>query len=164
MAGMLETQIGKAVGHYRFALSDVNAPDGLPFMSASALNGVRRTLAEKLDETAAIARPLLNRQLEGLTIAPFTERNVTYKQNVSNRLSAEVYASAGVGAIEDAYELTHRKGVELMRTKYCIRYELGLCPIRQNAKQSAPLFLVNNGKRLALHFNCRNCEMTVTEA
>ena len=164
MAGMLETQIGKAVGHYRFALSDVNAPDGLPFMSASALNGIRRTLAEKLDETAAIARPLLNRQLEGLTIAPFTERNVTYKQNVSNRLSAEVYASAGVGAIEDAYELTHRKGVELMRTKYCIRYELGLCPIRQNAKQSAPLFLVNNGKRLALHFNCRNCEMTVTEA
>ena len=164
MAGMLETQIGKATGHYRFSLSEVNAPEGLPFMSASALNGIRRSLAEKLDETAAIARPLLNRQLEGLTIAPFTERNVTYKQNVSNRLSAEVYASAGVGAIEDAYELTHRKGVELMRTKYCIRYELGLCPIRQNAKQSAPLFLVNNGKRLALHFNCRNCEMTVTEA
>ena len=164
MAGMLETQISKATGHYRFTLSEVNAPEGLPFMSASSLNGIRRTLAEKLDEIAAIAKPLLNRQLEGLKIAPFTERNVTYKQNISNRLSAEIYASAGVGLIEDAYELTHRKGVELMRTKYCIRYELGLCPIRQNAKQSAPLFLVNNGKRLALHFNCRNCEMTVTEA
>ena len=164
MAGMLETQIGKAVGHYRFTLSDVNAPSGLPFMSASALNGIRRTLAEKLDEKPANAKSLLNRQLQGLHIAPFIERNVTYKQNVSNRLSAEVYASAGAGLIEDAYELTHRKGAELMRTKYCIRYELGLCPIRQNAKQSAPLFLVNNGKRLALHFNCRNCEMTVTEA
>ena len=164
MAGMLDTQISKATGHYRFTLSEVNAPEGLPFMSASSLNGIRRTLAEKLDEIAAIAKPLLNRQLEGLKIAPFTERNVTYKQNISNRLSAEIYASAGVGLIEDAYELTHRKGVELMRTKYCIRYGLGLCPIRQNAKQSAPLFLVNNGKRLALHFNCRNCEMTVTEA
>ena len=51
-----------------------------------------------------------------------------------------------------------------MRTKYCIRYELGLCPVHQNAKQSAPLFLLNNGKRLALDFDCRNCEMTVTEA
>ena len=164
MAGMLETQIGKAAGHYRFALSEVNAADGLPFMNASALNGIRRTLAEKLDETPAIAKPLLNRELEGLQIAPFVERNVTYKQNVSNRLSADVYSSAGVGAIEDAYELSHRKGAELMRTKYCIRYELGLCPIRQNAKQSAPLFLLNNGKRLALHFDCRRCEMTVTEA
>ena len=133
-------------------------------MSASALNGIRRSLAEKLDQTPAIARPLLNRRLDGLQIAPFVERNVTYKQNVSNRLSAEMYASAGVGAIEDAYELSHRKGAELMRTKYCIRYELGLCPIRQNAKQSAPLFLLNNGKRLALHFDCRRCEMTVTEA
>jgi putative protease len=72
MAGMLDTQIGKAAGHYRFVLSDVNAPDGLPFMSASALNNVRRTLAEKLDETAAIARPLLNRKLDGLKIASFT--------------------------------------------------------------------------------------------
>ena len=164
MAGMLETQICKAVGHYRFALSEVNAPDGLPFMSASALNGIRRNLAENLDETPAIAKPLLNRQLEGLQIAPFAGKNITYKQNVSNRLSAEVYASTGAETIEDAYELTHRKGAELMRTKYCIRYELGLCPVHQNAKQSAPLFLMNNGKRLALDFDCRNCEMIVKEA
>jgi putative protease len=164
MSGMLESQICKSTGHYRFSLSEVNAPDGLPFMSASALNGIRRAIAEQLDITPAIARKLLNRPLEGLRIAPFPEKNVTYKQNVSNRLSADVYASAGVGAIEDAYELSHRKGAELMRTKYCIRYELGLCPIRQNAKQSAPLFLLNNGKRLALHFDCRRCEMTVTEA
>ena len=164
MAGMLESQISKATEHYRFTLSKVNAPEDLPFMSASALNSIRRTLAQKLNETPAIAKELLNRQLKGLRIVPFMDKNVTYKQNVSNRLSAEVYAGAGAGAIEEAYELSHRKGVELMRTKYCIRYELGLCPIRQNAKQSAPLFLVNNGKRLALHFNCRNCEMSVTEA
>ena len=164
MAGMLDTQIGKSTGHYRFVLSEVNAPDGLPFMSASALNGIRRTLAEKLDKTPAIARPLLQRQLEGLQTVPLTGSDVTYKQNVSNRLSADVYASAGAGIIEEAYEISHRKGVELMRTKYCIRHELGMCPVHQGAKGSAPLFLLNNGKRLALNFDCRNCEMTVTEA
>jgi putative protease len=164
MAGMLDTQISKTAGHYRFVLSDINAPDGLPFMSASTLNNVRRTLAEKLDETPALARPLLNRQLWDLKIVPFLKKDVTYKQNVSNRLSSEVYASASTGTIEEAYELTHRKGAELMRTKYCIRHELGMCPVHQGAKGNAPLFLLNNGKRLALTFDCRNCEMTVTEA
>ena len=164
MAGMLESQIGKSTGHYRFSLAAVNAPEGLPFMSASSLNGIRRAIAEQLDMSPAVARKLLNRPLDGLQATPFIEKNVTYKQNVANRLSAEVYASAGVGTIEDAYELSHRKGAELMRTKHCIRYELGLCPVQQGAKQSAPLFLLNNGKRFALHFDCRRCEMTLTEA
>ena len=50
----------------------------------------------------------------------------------------------------------------LMRTRYCIRYELGLCPVHQGAKDTGPLFLVNNGRRLALGFDCARCEMTVS--
>jgi putative protease len=104
---------------------------------------------------------------------PFDE--ITYKQNVANRLSEHIYKEAGADISEQAYELTHRPDAELMRTKYCIRYELGICPIHQKGnrqhlpaglrdiKTSAPLFLMNNGRRLALHFDCRNCEMTVKE-
>ena len=51
---------------------------------------------------------------------------------------------------------------ELMRSKYCVRYELGLCPKFQGAKPPKELFLLNNGRRLALHFDCAACEMTVT--
>ena len=51
---------------------------------------------------------------------------------------------------------------ELMRSKYCVRYELGLCPRYQGAKPPKELFLLNNGRRLALHFDCAACEMTVT--
>ena len=51
-----------------------------------------------------------------------------------------------------------------MRTRYCIRYELGMCPKHHGSKDSGPLFLLNNGQRFALHFDCRNCEMTLTEA
>ena len=51
----------------------------------------------------------------------------------------------------------------LMRSKYCVRYELGMCPVHQGAKQSGPLFLVNNGRKLALGFDCKTCEMTVSE-
>ncbi len=49
----------------------------------------------------------------------------------------------------------------LMRTKYCIKYELGMCPRYQKAPQSGPLYLINNGRRLALGFDCARCEMTV---
>lgn len=53
------------------------------------------------------------------------------------------------------------KGTDLMRSKYCIRYELGLCPRHQGAEETGPLFLLNNGRRFALGFDCRQCEMTV---
>ena len=51
---------------------------------------------------------------------------------------------------------------ELMRSKYCIRYELGICPVHQGAADSGPLFLLNNGRRFALGFDCRHCEMTLS--
>ena len=53
---------------------------------------------------------------------------------------------------------------ELMRSKYCIRYELNLCPVHQGAPETGPLYLLNNGRRFALGFDCKNCEMTVKKA
>ncbi len=53
---------------------------------------------------------------------------------------------------------------ELMRSRYCIRYELGLCPKLQGAKPAEKLYLNNNGRRFALGFDCAKCEMTVSEA
>ena len=163
MSGLIATQIEKSVGHYRFRLSKVTAPQGLPFMSSSALNAVRRSLAELLDDIPCKSIPLLNRPLSA-PAAIFPDDRVSYKQNVSNRLSEGVYQSSEVVSIEKAYELTHKDGAELMRTKYCIRHELGLCPIHQDAKDSGPLFLLNNGRRFALHFDCSRCEMMVSEA
>ena len=53
---------------------------------------------------------------------------------------------------------------ELMRSRYCIRYELGLCPKLQGGKPGGRLYLLNNGRRFALGFDCAACEMTVSEA
>ena len=186
MTGMIQTQMSKSVGHYRFIPSELDFPDGVPFMSASFLNGIRRTLAEKLEARPAVSRPILNRSLDSSIETgqenaswkcngPVPYREVTYKQNVANRLSEEIYRLAGASAIDQAYELAHQRGAELMRTKYCIRHELGICPVHQkgnrqnipaslrNIKADTPLFLLNNGQKFALHFDCRNCEMTVME-
>lgn len=56
------------------------------------------------------------------------------------------------------------RGAELMRSKYCVRHELGMCPTLQGGRPPKQLFIVNNGRRFALGFDCRACEMTVTPA
>ena len=40
---------------------------------------------------------------------------------------------------------------------------MGPCPVHQGAKATGPLYLLNNGRRLALGFDCARCEMTVSE-
>ena len=43
---------------------------------------------------------------------------------------------------------------ELLRSRYCIRRELGMCG-------PEPLWLVNQNNRLRLQFDCRRCEMVI---
>ena len=108
-------------------------------------------------------RDLLSRKIEKAYGWKNTaQKEISYKSNVSNRLSESIYKECGAERIEEAYELSHSPEAELMRTKYCIRYELGMCPVHHKAGAGKPLFLLNNGQRFALHFDCRNCEMTVT--
>jgi putative protease len=163
MLSTLESQIGKSTGMFTFRLENVVYEDQVPFMPASAINAVRRSLAESLETMPCISKELQNIRpcIENGKGLP--QKAVSYKSNVSNRMSAAVYNSAGAESIEEAYELEHHDGAELMRTKYCIRYELGICPKHHGVKDSGPLFLLNNGQKFTLHFDCRNCEMILRE-
>ena len=163
MAEMFRSQIGKTAGHYRFTLVSIPADGDMPFLSAAALNGIRRSLAEALDQMPCNKKEILRREMYEIA-GGCPQKNLSYKYNVANRLSESVYRAAGASVINQAYELGHQPSAELMRTRYCIRYELGICPRYHKAKDSGPLFLLNNGQRFALHFDCRNCEMTVTES
>jgi len=57
---------------------------------------------------------------------------------------------------------------ELLRSRYCIRWELGLCPRCRvkpgmtNVTPGSPLYLVNQKNRLCLRFDCAACEMIIT--
>ncbi|MBO6169389.1 MAG: U32 family peptidase [Bacteroidales bacterium] len=90
--------------------------------------------------------------------------------NSMRRLLAEdipAWHAAPMGADNGAGNVSEVPGATaesspLMRTRYCIRYELGLCPRYQKAAPTGPLYLLNNGRRLALGFDCARCEMTVS--
>lgn len=62
----------------------------------------------------------------------------------------------------DSIEAPHRERPdELMRSRYCVRYELGLCPKHHGAADAKPLYLLNNGRRFTLIFDCKSCEMVL---
>ena len=166
MYNMIQGQIGKTSGNYRFSISSITAPEGLPFMSASALNSIRRELALKFDDMPCGKKDILLRKpgREGGMLRPIPQKDILYKANVANHIAEDFYREAGASSIDMAYELKPVRSAELMRTRYCIRYELGLCPKYQGGKASGQLFILNNGQRFALHFDCKACEMTLTEA
>ena len=127
---MLQTireQLGKHSGHYAFEVTSCQTDGPVPFFPTSALNGLRRDLAARLDLLPVQALPIKRGKKD---------------ENSSFRLE---YASNG----------------ELMRSKYCIRHELGLCPKQGKVKKAEPLFLRNGKERLRLDFHCAVCEMTV---
>lgn len=162
---LIREQLSKRGGHYVFSVTALAAdtPGGaLPLVSASILNSMRRLVAEDLDALPCGHLPMA--QGHRHPDIQVSAKGITYKANVANSSTRGLYASRGAESVEDAYELTHRKDAELMRTRYCIRYELGLCPVRQGAKENRRLFLLNNGRRFSLHFDCGNCEMTVSES
>ena len=163
MYNMISGQLGKSSGMYRFSIGSIKTDGELPFMSASALNAIRRQLAEELDALPCGKKDILLRK-PGKVTKPLPQKDITYKTNISNHISEDFYREAGADNIDKAYELRPVRTAELMRTKYCIRYELGLCPKYQGGKAPSQLFLLNNGQRFALHFDCKACEMTLTQA
>ena len=166
MMEVIKGQIGKNTGHYSFHVEDISFSDALPFMSASFLNSIRRDIAERLDAMPCGKKDLLLRDV--MTIDKggciFPQKKTSYKNNISNRLSETVYLSCGTESAEPAYELSHVCDAELMRTKYCVRYELGMCPKHHGCRNTGPLYLLNNGQKFVLNFDCRSCEMTLSEA
>jgi putative protease len=83
---------------------------------------------------------------------------------VLNQKAAAFYRRHGVTKLETAAESgLDLRGHRVMTTRYCLKYELGMCPKEPNPRPAKePLMLVDeDGKRLELRFDCARCEMQV---
>lgn len=157
---LVREQVNRNTGDYSFSVKEISFEGPVPYLSAGEVNALRRKAAEELDTLEVRMIPLRKTAPSGL---PFPKKEITYKENVANSVTKNIYMVQGADSVENAYELTHRKKTELMRTRYCIRFELGLCQRYQGAKATSPLFLRNNGRLLRLSFDCGKCEMTVSD-
>ena len=133
------------------------------FVPVSIWAEQRRILCEKMLAARKVfyQRPLS--ELKASTL-PYITDHLSYTGNVLNAQAKAFYEEHGVLSIEPAYESTSRtpqKGDVVMHNKFCLKYELGACPVHQKGgpKLNEPLFLVHNLQKLRLKFDCNACEM-----
>ena len=182
---MLREQLSKRSGIYSFCVRSLSVDtrgSALPLLSAATINSMRRLLAEDVSTSlnmtgaetggqgpASLSRSGVADAAAGhlapgdeVVASPFDcdSQTVDNQEFTKNRLCKMTQSVSGKSLVDSNIQSTGNDRT-LMRTKYCIKYELGLCPKHQGAAQTGPLYLINNGRRLALRFDCSRCEMTV---
>lgn len=134
------------------------------FLPLSIINEARRQLFEYLLVVRLnnLKKPLV---IHKKTTHPYPVTELDYSYNVANSLARDFYEHHGVKIIEEAMEKTHlSRDKKLMTTKHCLRYFLGACPVKspKSAKTiSEPLFLVYNGNKYRVKFDCAKCVMEI---
>ena len=132
-----------------------------PFLPLSGLNTMRRTLLESMIKTREENRPsdhayVIKNQ------HPYPEKTLLFSSNVVNASAAAFYKRHGVAGIEPGAENgLDMTGRQVMKTRYCLLFELGRCK-RNNSPLHAkePLFLLDKeGRKFRVEFDCTQCEM-----
>jgi putative protease len=163
-------QLSKSSSAYKFNVTDV-CGNKMFFYTAATLNGVRRVLAEKIaaagtavkEDSSADFKAAQNLAAVALQNYSDGAHGLTYLANSSNKLSGEIYKELGFSKIAPAFELQQPKEGVLMRTKYCIRYQLGMCK-KNPGQKNEKLYLLNGKNRLELEFDCAACEMLIKKS
>lgn len=159
--GNINTQL-KKWGNTPFEASSITVGYGENwFVPSSLLSDMRRRLCDTL---AATLRSSHQREpMQPIARAPFVSKTIDYTGNVSNSLAREFYTERGVQSVAPAYELQPSEGSPIMYCKHCIKYSMGWCTkTGEKSPYKEPYYLVSaDGRRFRLHFNCRECMMTV---
>jgi putative protease len=137
--------------------------DQVYFLPLAALNTLRRETLNQLSQARATNRPLMQGQILRNQV-PYPESTLTYRGNALNQQAVNFYRRHGVAEIAPAAESgLDMRGKVVMRTRYCIQHQLGLCDGTGRAGNlREPLYLVDrDGHRYRLRFRCADCEMEV---
>lgn len=128
----------------------------VPFIPVSQINEIRRQLIARLDEERKKAYKREEFKIEKNSF-PYPDKKLDYRGNVLNKYAESFYKRHGVEEILPAAETgVDLCGKKVMTTKYCIKYELGLC------KNKEQLYLIDeNNHKYELKFNCSKCEMEI---
>ena len=139
----------------------INMP-GNAFVPSSLLSGMRREAVERLLSERRARRTRRQRKPED-PAAVFPIDQLDYTANIYNAAAEAFYRSHGVHTVERAYEERPRAGAALMFTRHCLRYSMGWCPVHQRGRSPfrEPYYLLHEGARLRLEFDCARCEMRV---
>ncbi|MDL2223022.1 U32 family peptidase [Bacteroidales bacterium OttesenSCG-928-M11] len=155
----IRTQLGK-LGNTPFVLSKLKLDfTGNWFIPSSLLGDLRRKMVDALLSVRKIKCSRFQTKKD--IIYPSLGNNtLSYLANISNDASISLYKKLGVNKTEPAFEIESKKNVPLMYTKYCLRYQLGLC---SQGKDNTPFFLTTGSHKLLVEFDCDICQNTITK-
>jgi len=143
-------------GNTLFEMSALTiATKGVYHFTPAVLNELRRGLAEALMAAREERRPRDEAARIEKATAPYPQKRLDYRGNVLNAKARAFYARHGVEAMKPAAEAgINLRGQMVMRTKYCLRRELGWCAGKEG--QAEPLYVEDEeGRRYELRFRCR---------
>lgn len=142
-------------GESDFYIEDIKIASKLPFMPVSRINELRRSAFDKLMQKRL--DEYKREEHKNLVYCPYYKSQIDYRGNVHNLSAKDFYKKCGAEVCEMSLETELPKHpVELMRTKHCIKYALGMC------KSPEKLVLRDEyGKVYPLKFDCKKCEMSV---
>src|SRR3989338_1279840 len=136
----------------------------LYFTPLSALNAWRREVIAKLGQKRLENCPKVKVEHKK-TDHPYSCKEIDYSFNVANSLARKFYERHEARILESSFEQQKDvRGKKLMTTKHCLKHFLGAC-IKDVGKNKAvfkePLFLVYDGKKYRLRFDCAKCQMEI---
>jgi len=133
------------------------------FIPVKDINEIRRQLIQKLEEEKLKLYPPQIIKIEKNDF-PYPDKKLDSTGNVLNKYAEEFYKRHGVKEIEPAAESgINMRGKNVMKTKYCLKHQLNLCPKQTKTKEFAePFYLYEeNNQKYELKFDCANCEMQI---
>ncbi len=161
----IKTQLSK-LGGTAFVANNVTIDlEKVYFLPASVLNQWRRELVEKLTNYRIDSYKPSYTPINKESSHPYLAEKLDYRVNILNSKAKEFYIQHQSKVKAMAFELEPQRDAELMRCKHCIKYSIGQCPKENKSSNiSNTLTLENSRGRYTLHFDCKNCEMFITES
>lgn len=148
----------KKSGNSDFYVTSVKfEDDNLSYLPLAKINEFRRELLSLLMSERLANFKRLPQKPIGYNKYP--DLQIDYRGNVFNNEAKSFYENCGCEVCEMALETYNKipSGIELMRTKHCLKFASGLC-----SQAGKKLFLQDEkGKKYPLRFDCKNCEMVV---
>ncbi len=151
------------LGDTAYVLRHLDDRVGDTFVPVSVIAQLRREAVEALDRAIRISHPYTYLK-PGQAPASLWTDALSYSDNIANRLAEKYVRDAGAKTVEPALEVSRKDHdrLRVMRTRYCLRRELGFClRCPGGAKLKEPLQLRSGNNRFDLEFDCKACEMSV---
>ena len=163
----IHTQLSKLGNTPFFAGEIVICFNDMWFLPSSVLSEMRREAVEKLLQVRRIRyqRAWVKKGQYAQPGAEYPKKQLDYTANIANQKARDFYASHGVEAMDDAFEIKQPPHeATLMTTKHCLRYTMGWCPKHHNRQSpyQEPFYLIHKQIKLRLRFDCNECVMRIS--